>query len=186
MTKLIGGMTISLDGYVAGPGGDADIGALYSDHDTLMASDVMREQLAETGAALMGRRMFDMAEDPDSYAVDYEFQCPIVVVTHEAPAHVPARNDRLFIEFATDGLPAAVDRAKELAGDRAVTVLGGPDLLDQLLVLGLVDELRIDVMPVILGGGRRFLEGIGRRIDLAALDVCLTGPRTSLHLAVPR
>jgi dihydrofolate reductase len=130
--------------------------------------------------------MYDMAEDPDSYAEGYEFQCPIVVVTHEAPARLPARNDVLFIEFAIDGLPAAVERAKELAGDRAVSVLGGPDLLDQLLTLGLVDELRVDVMAVILGDGRRFLAGVDRAIELETLDVTVTGPRTSLHLAVRR
>lgn len=184
MTKLIGGMTISLDGFVALP--DGDIGPLYSDFDTLMGSEGFAEQQAETGSALMGRRFFDMAEDPDGYAVDYEFQCPIVVVTHEAPSRQPARNDVLFIEFATAGLPAAVERAKELAGDKAVTVLGGPDLLDQLLTLDLVDELRIDVMPVVLGAGRRFLAGVDRRIDLETLSVLRTGPRTSLHLAVAR
>lgn len=184
MTKLIGGMTISLDGYVALP--DGDTGPLYTDVDTLMGSDAAQASLAETGAAMMGRRFFAMADDPDGYAVDYEFQCPIVVVTHEAPAHQPARNDELFIEFATDGLPAAVERAKELAGDKAVTVLGGPTLLDQLLALDLVDELRIDVMPVILGAGRRFLEGVDRTIDLETLAVERTGPRTSLHLAVRR
>ncbi|HEX7132359.1 MAG TPA: dihydrofolate reductase family protein [Iamia sp.] len=184
MTKLIGGMTISLDGYVALP--DGDIGPLYTDADSVMESPAAQESLAETGSAMMGRRFFDMAEDPDGYAEGYEFQCPIVVVTHEAPARIPARNDVLFIEFATDGLEAAVDRAKELAGDKDVTVLGGPDLLDQLLAADLVDELRIDVMPVILGGGRRFLEGVERRIDLETLDVGVHGPRTSLHLAVRR
>ena len=184
MTKLIGGMTISLDGYVALP--DGDIGPLYADFETLMGSESFAAQRAETGSALMGRRFFDMAENPDGYAVDYEFQCPIVVVTHEAPSHQPARNDVLFIEFATDGLPAAVARAKELAGDRAVTVLGGPALLDQLLTLDLVDELRVDVIPVVLGAGRRFLEGVDRHIDLETLGVGVTGPRTSLHLAVRR
>ncbi|HMJ76359.1 MAG TPA: dihydrofolate reductase family protein [Iamia sp.] len=184
MTKLIAGITLSLDGYMAGPEGD--VGALYPDFDTLMGSEVAQEQLAETGSILMGRRMFDGAEDPDSYADDYEFQCPIVVVTHEAPAHQPARNDLLFIEFATDGLPAAVDRAKELAGDREVTGIFGPEILSQLLDLDLVDELRIDVMPVILGGGHRFFGGVDRHVDLELLDVSVTGPRTSLHLAVRR
>lgn len=184
MTKLIGGMTISLDGHVALP--DGDIGPLYTDGDTVMESDAAQASLAETGAAMMGRRFFAMAEDPDGYAQGYEFQCPIVVVTHEAPARIPARNDRLFFEFGTDGLPAAVDRAKQLAGDKAVTVLGGPTLLDQLLGLDLVDELRIDVMPVVLGGGRRFLAGVDRRIELETLDVSVTGPRTSIHYAVRR
>lgn len=184
MTKLIAGITISLDGYMSGP--DGDVSALYPDFDTLMESEVMQVQLEETGTVLMGRGMFDGAEDPDSYADDYEFQCPIVVVTHEAPEHRPARNEKLFVEFVTSGVAAAVDRAKELAGDREVTAICGPELTAQLFALDLVDELRIDVMPVILGGGRPFFGGLDRHIDLDLLDVATTGPRTSLHLAVRR
>ncbi len=184
MTKLIAGITISLDGYVAGPDGDAH--ALYPDFDTLMESEAMKVQLEETGSVLMGRRMFDAAGDPDSYADDYEFQVPIVVVTHRAFDREPARNETLFVEAATAGLTAAVARAKELAGARDVTAICGPDLMGQLLTLGLVDELRIDVMPVILGGGTRFLEGFAEHVDLALLDVMGAGPRTSLHMAVRR
>jgi dihydrofolate reductase len=184
MTKLIAGITTSLDGYVAGPDGTA--GALYPDFETLMASEVGQVQLAETGSVLMGRGMFDAAEDPDSYADDYEFQVPIVVVTHREVERQPKRNEQLFVEFATAGLEAAVDRAKALAGDRHVTAICGPDLMGQLLAAGLVDELRIDVMPVILGGGTRFLDGFGRHVDLDLLDATVTGPRTSLHLAVRR
>lgn len=182
MTKLIAGITTSLDGYVSGP--DGDVSPLYPDFETLMASEVGQVQLAETGSVLMGRNMFDAAGDPDSYADDYEFQVPLVVVTHVAPGHVPARNEQLFVEFATDGLEAAVARAQELAGDRHVTAICGPDLMGQLLAGGLVDELRIDVMPVILGGGQRFLDGFAQHVDLDLLDVIVTGPRTSLHLAV--
>src|SRR5689334_3860629 len=113
MTKLIAGITTSLDGYVADRAGDAH--ALYTDFETMMDSDVMAEQLAETGAVLMGRRMFDSPGDPDSYADDYEFQVPIVVVTHRPFEREPARNEDLFVEAATDGIEAAVGRAKELA-----------------------------------------------------------------------
>jgi dihydrofolate reductase len=130
--------------------------------------------------------MFDGAEDPDSYAEDYEFQVPIVVVTHEAPEHQPARNERLFVEFVTSGLEDAVARAKELAGDREVTAICGAELVAQLLDLDLVDELRIDVMPVILGGGRPYFGAVDRHIDLELLDTSVTGPRTSLHLGVHR
>lgn len=184
MTKLIAGITTSLDGYMSGP--DGDVSALYPDFDTLMESEVMQVQLEETGTVLMGRGMFDGAEDPDSYADDYEFQVPLVVVTHEAPAHQPARNEKLFVEFVTTGVEAAVGRAKELAGDRDVTAICGPELTAQLFALDLVDELRIDVMPVILGGGRLFFGGLDRHIDLELLDVNVTGPRTSLHFAVRR
>jgi dihydrofolate reductase len=184
MTKLIAGITLSLDGYLAGPGGD--VSALYPDFETLMESEVAQAQLEETGSVLMGRGMFDGAEDPDSYADDYEFQVPIVVVTHEAPDHQPARNERLFVEFVTAGVEAALDRARELAGDRHVTAICGAELVAHLLALDLVDELRIDVMPVILGGGRPFFGAVDRHVDLELLDVAVTGARTSLHLAVRR
>jgi dihydrofolate reductase len=184
MAKLIAGITLSLDGFMADPDGDAH--ALYSDFETLMASEVMQEQLDETGSVLMGRRMFDAAGDPDSYAADYEFQVPLVIVTHRPFEREPARNDELFVEAATDGLPAAVERAKELAGDRHVTGIFGSGILGQLLALDLVDELRIDVMPVILGAGTRYFDGVDRPLDLELLSSVRTGPRTSLHLAVKR
>jgi dihydrofolate reductase len=184
MAKLIAGITTSLDGYMSDADGDAH--ALYSDFETLMESEVMKEQLEETGSVLMGRTMFDAAGDPDSYADDYEFQVPIVVVTHRPFEREPARNEQLFVEAATEGLEAAVARAKELAGDRHVTGIFGADILAQLFALDLVDELRIDVMPVILGRGHRYLDGVDRHIDLDLLDVQVTGPRTSLHMAVRR
>lgn len=184
MTKLIAGITLSLDGFMADPDGDSH--ALYSDFDTLMASEVMAEQMEETGSVLMGRRMFDAAGDPDSYADDYEFQVPIVVVTHRAFEREPARNESLFVEAATSGLAAAVARAKELAGDRHATGIFGSDILGQALALDLVDELRIDVMPVILGGGARYFAGVDRPLDLELISSVRTGPRTSLHMAVKR
>src|SRR5215211_2896947 len=89
MTRVIAGLTISLDGYFE----DADGGfsALYSDFEELMDSAYMKTSQAETGAVLMGRRTFDMAGDPDSYAVDYEYQVPLFVLTHRAPEREPQR-----------------------------------------------------------------------------------------------
>ena len=180
MAHVIAGMTVSLDGYVQDPDGDAH--ALYSDLFDGGDSSYLAASQAETGAVLMGRRTFDMPGDPDGYADGYEYQVPIVVLTHRPPAVEPKRNDQLFVSFV-DGIQAAVARAVELAGDRAVTVVGGVDVNRQLLAAGLVDELRVDVMPVLFGGGRRLFEETGR-LTLEKLGVDEEGPRTSLRFRV--
>src|SRR3954451_22116123 len=181
MTHVIAGLTVSLDGYFE----DADgrFAALYSDFEELMESASMKASQAETGAVLMGRRTFDEAGDPDSYAVDYEYQVPLFVLTHRAPEREPARNDDLYVTFVTDGLESAVAQATAAAGDRAVTVVGGADLNRQLLAAGLVADLRMDVMPVLLGSGRRLFDDVaGTRLE--KLGVEEAGGRTSLSFRV--
>jgi dihydrofolate reductase len=185
MTRVIAGQTVSLDGYFEDADGSA--GMLYTDLDDLQDSAYMKKYQDETGAVLMGRRTFDMAGDPDFYADGYEFQVPIVVLTHRAPEREPRRNDRLFFTFVTDGVEAAVARAADLAGDKAVTVVGGADLNRQLLAAGLVDELRIDVMPVLLGDGRRLFDGAppgSARLEKLGVDE--EGARTTLRFRVLR
>ena len=184
MTRVIAGQTVSLDGYFE----DADgrFAALYSDFEELMDSAYMKASQAETGAVLMGRRTFDMAGDPDSYAVDYEYQVPLFVLTHQAPERQPKRNENLYVTFVTDGLESAVTQAIAAAGDRAVTVVGGADVNRQLLASGLADELRIDVMPVLLGGGRRMFDGVAPGIRLEKIGVEEAGVRTSLSFRVLR
>src|SRR5918994_2055495 len=141
---LIAGLTLSLDGYYEDANGSA--GALYTDREALQDSAYMKALQAETGAVLMGRRTFDMSGDPDSYAVDYEYQVPLFVLTHRAAEREPARNENLYVTFVTDGLESAVAQATAAAGDRAVTVVGGADLNRQVLAAGVLHELRIDVM----------------------------------------
>lgn len=184
MSRVIAGLTVSLDGYFEDA--DGTFSALYSDFEELMGSTYMKTSQAETGAVLMGRRTFDEAPDPDSYAVDYEYQVPLFVLTHRAPEHEPARNDRLWVTFVTDGLESAVAQATAAAGDRAVTVVGGADLNRQLLAAGLADELRVDVMPLLLGGGRRLFDGLAPGVRLEKIGVEDVGARTSLHFRVLR
>lgn len=87
MAKLITGMTVSLDGFVADREGNAD--ALYPDLAALQDTPYMEAMAAETGAVLMGRGAFEMAEDADAYADSYELQRPIFVVTHQPPDKHP-------------------------------------------------------------------------------------------------
>jgi dihydrofolate reductase len=181
MAKVIAGMTMSLDGFVADPDGDA--GPLYPDLEALRGTPTpyMDALIEETGAVLMGRRAFEMA-DPDSFVGSYEFQVPIFVVTHHPPAVPPKQDDRLTFTFVTDGVESAVAQAKVAAGDRAVQVIGGVSVIQQLLQAGLVDELRVDVMPVFLGDGVRLFESaILRGIRLEKVGVDEVGARTTLR-----
>jgi dihydrofolate reductase len=181
MAKVIAGMTMSLDGFIEDA--DCSAAALYPDLADLQDEPYMKAMQDETGAVLMGRRTFEMAGDPDDYADTYEFQVPIFVVTHTPPPVAPKRNERLFVTFVTDGVRDAVSRASQAAGDRAVTVVGGADLTRQLLAAGLVDELRVDVMPVLLGAGLRLFEDTGP-IALEKLGVDEVGARTTLRFRV--
>ena len=183
MARVIAGMTVSLDGFVQDANGSTD--ALYPDLAELQDSAYMKAVQERTGAVLMGRRTFDMAGDPDGYADSYELQVPIFVVTHTPPPVEPKRNERLFFTFVTDGVESAVARAAEAAGERAVTVVGGVDLNRQLLSAGLVDELRVDVMPVLLGAGLRLFDGTPP-LALEKLGVEEAGARTSLRFRVVR
>jgi dihydrofolate reductase len=146
----------------------------------------MDAAIERTGAVLMGRRTFEMG-NPDAYVGQYEFQVPIFVLTHAPPPVAPKRDERLTFAFVTDGVESAVAQAKAAAGDRAVTVVGGPSVVRQLLQAGLVDELHVDVMPVLLGGGLRLFEGPGlERVRLEKIGVDEIGARTSLRFRVGR
>ena len=185
MTRVIAGLSLSLDGFFEDADGSA--AALYTDLVDLRDSAYMKALQAETGAVLMGRRTFQMAGDPDSYADTYELRVPLFVVTHRPPARQPKRNDRLYVTFVTDGLESAVAQARAAAGDKAVQVVGGADVNRQLLAAGLADELRIDVMPVLLGSGRRLFDGLAvDGIRLEKLGVEEAGARTSLAYRVLR
>lgn len=182
MAKVIVGATMSLDGFVADQAGGVD--RLYPDLVALRGTAYMNSLIDETGAVLMGRRTFEMG-DPDSYVGEYEFQVPIFVVTHEPPRVRPKEDERLTFTFVTDGVESAVAQAKSAAGDKAVQVVGGANVARQLLEAGLVDELRIDVMPVLLGAGLRLLDQSSlANVRLEKLDVQDVGVRTSLRFRV--
>jgi len=112
----------------------------------------------------------------------YEFQVPIFVLTSHPPETPPRQDERLTFTFVTDGLESAVSQARAAAGDQ---VVGGASVVQQLLDAGLVDELVVDIMPVVLGGGLRFLEDFDQeRVRLEKLGVDDIGPRTSLRFRV--
>ena len=182
MTKLILGMTTSLDGFVADQRGRA--GRLYPDLTALQGTAYMNEVIGQTGAVLMGKRTFEMG-DPDSYGGNYEFQVPIFVLTHHPPRVAPKQDEHLTFTFVTDGVHAGVAQAKAAAREKAIQVVGGPGVAQQLLDAGLVDELWVDFMPVFLGTGRRLFESASlERVRLEKIDVRELGERTTLRFRV--
>ncbi|CAN5193101.1 dihydrofolate reductase family protein [soil metagenome] len=185
MAKVIVGMTMSLDGFVADQAGSAE--RLYPDLAALRGTDYMNAAIEETGAVLMGRRTFEMA-DPDSYVGDYEFQVPIFVLTHEPPRVAPKQDEHLTFTFVTDGIPSAIAQAMAAASEKAVQVVGGASVVQQLLLADLVDELHVDVMPVLLGAGIRFFANsdLLERVRLEKIGAQEVGARTSLTFRVKK
>jgi dihydrofolate reductase len=184
MGRVIAGMTMSLDGFVADAEGKVD--RLYADLAELRRTPSMEATIAATGAVLMGRRTFEMG-DPDAYVGNYEFQVPIFVLTTHPPERPPKQDDRLTFTFVDDGIAAAVSRAQAAAGAKDVQVVGGASVIQQLLRAGLVDELHLDVMPALLGGGLRLLENLDPdRGRLETRGVETVGQRTSLRFRVVR
>jgi dihydrofolate reductase len=182
MGNVIVGMTLSLDGFVAGP--DGDVSRLYPDLGALRYTEMLAESIRATGAVVMGRRAFAMG-DPDAYAGQYEYQVPIFVLTHTPPAKAPRQDEHLTFTFVTDGIDSAIRQARAAAGDRDVTVVGGASTIRQCLQHGLVDVLQIGLMPVLLGDGLRLFERLSLPpLALEKFSVIESGPRTDIYFRV--
>jgi dihydrofolate reductase len=176
--KVTFDISMSLDGYIAGP--NDDIGNGLGDggeqlHEWLydLASwrerhgieggeaspdaDILEEAFAGTGAVVMGKRMFQLAEP--AWGDDPPFHMPAFVVTHEIRDPLPKGGGTIF-HFVPDGVEAAIDQAHTIAGTRDISVAGGADVIRQCLDAGLIDEFQVHVAPVLLGGGRRLFEGL--------------------------
>lgn len=184
MGKVVLGMTMSVDGFINDRRGSVE--ALYPDLAALQETEPMRESIQNTGAVVMERNSFAMAEDPDSIAENYEYQVPIFVLTHHPPKKYPKETDTLTFTFVTDGIENAIEQAKAAAGDKDVTVIGAASTAQQCLRAGLADELQIDIMPVFFGGGLRPFEDIGAgQIQLERMKVKeLPSGRTHLEFRI--
>ncbi|MBN1453687.1 MAG: dihydrofolate reductase family protein [Anaerolineales bacterium] len=170
MGKVILGTTMSVDGFINDYNGS--VAALYPDLETWRYTEPGRESIQSTGAVVMGRNSFAMAEDPDWFAGNYEYQVPIFVLTHQPPKKHPKETDNLTFTFVTDGIKSAIQLAKAAAGDKDVNVIGAANTAQQCLQAGLADELHIDIMPVLLGAGLRLFDDAGAiQIQLERLQI---------------
>jgi len=140
--------------------------------------DVLRETFERTGASVMGRRMFDLGEQ--AWPEEAPFHTPVFVVTHGRRDPWERPGGTTF-HFVTDGVEAAVDRARDAAGDRDVRVAGGGATILQAVNDGLVDEFTIALSPVVFGSGTRLFEGVDA--DRVALEPVRAEPtRRVTHL----
>jgi dihydrofolate reductase len=157
--RVILGMTISLDGFIEDR--NVSVGALFPDLEVLDTTEVMRESQRNTGSVVMDWKEFAMAEDPDWYAGNYEYQAPIFVLTDKRPEKHPKETDELTFTFVTDGFEGAVRQAKAAAGAKDVTIIGSVKTVRECIKAGVADELHIDIIPLFLKDGFRPFEDIG-------------------------
>ncbi len=154
MSRVIIGATMSLDWFMNDRNGD--VSRLYSDFEALRRTEMLQEEIRTTGAVLMGRHAYDMAQGD---LTGYEYQVPIFVLTHNAPSQpIKGENDQLTVTFVNADIESAIAQAKAVVGDKNVTVVGGADTAQQCLRAGLADEIHIGIVPVLLGNGLRFFE----------------------------
>jgi len=166
MPKVIADITMSLDGYVTGPGADIEhgLGDAPELHDWVSEQDAVDTEILEgataaSGAVVMGRRLFDTVDGPDGWSKDMGYGAqqagtpPFFVVTHSPPEHVRLKGDLgMSFTFASD-LETAIDQARAAATHGDVVIMGGGDVIGQALAKGLVDEFHVHLAPLLLGGG---------------------------------
>lgn len=191
---------MSLDGFVAGPEQSVvnpiGIGGMglhewvfplkvwrvmhgLEGGETNENSQVIEASLANIGATVMGRNMFGGhpgswdAKQPWNgwWGVDPPFHHPVFVLTHHARAPLKLDGGTTFT-FVTDGVEAALEHARRAAGGRDVSLGGGAKAAQQYLAAGLVDEMEINLVPVLLGGGERLFDRVGS--DLRGMELVRT------------
>jgi dihydrofolate reductase len=188
MGKVRCNISISLDGYAAGPNQSLEnpLGeGAERLHDWVVGLEVWRkahgmeggevnastpvlaESIANVGAGIMGRNMFGGGQGPWGdepwtgwWGEDPPFHTPIFVLTHH-PREPLTLSDTMFV-FVTEGIESALEQARAAAGDKDVTINGGAATIQQYLAAGLLDEIELHVTPVILGSGERLLDSIGQ------------------------
>lgn len=186
MSSVTCHISISLDGFVAGPNQSVEdpIGeggmrlhewmfdtASWREQQGLEGgertadAEVLDEVVRDVGAYIMGRKMFGGGDGPWDQAwtgwwgEDPPYHVPVFVLTHHSRAPLPMRGGTTFA-FVTDGIGSALEQARAAAGDKDVAIAGGASAVQQYLAAGLLDELYLHIVPVILGAGERLLEGV--------------------------
>ena len=180
-------ISVSLDGFVAGPNQSVDdpLGEggerLHewvfptdswrrqhgmSGGEQSVDSEVIDEVVQNVGAYIMGRKMFGGGDGPWDeswkgwWGEDPPYHTPVFVLTHHAREPLPMQGGTTF-RFVTDGIESALAQAREAAGDKDIAIAGGASAVNQFLAAGLLDELYLHIVPIVLGGGERLLVNVG-------------------------
>ncbi len=210
VSKLRFEITISADGYVAGPnqseehplgegGGQLHEWALKLDAwrkshgrsggEVNPSSEIVEEAMENVGAVVMGRNMFGGGPGPwdDSWrgwwGEDPPFHVPVFVLTHHRREPLEMEGGTTF-HFVTDGIESALAQAQEAAGGKDVRLGGGARAAQQYLAAGLIDELQLNVVPVLLGDGERLFENVGADLKLQQTRVVHTPEVTHIRYRV--
>jgi len=195
MTKVVADISVSLDGFVTGPDVTLEQGlgrggeALHTwalDGDAV-DREILTTTTDATGAVIMGRRLFDIIDGPHgwtdemAYGADLAAAPPVLVVTRTPPERTRLSPDRFT--FVVDGIRSAVAKARTLADDRDVVIMGGGETIRGALDAGVVDELRLHLAPVLLGAGTPLFTGAVLR-PLRQIHVRASGHATHLTYRV--
>ena len=188
MTRLKANLAMSLDGYVAGPeqgpedplgkGGlrlhewAFELAAFRDGHDgeggVVNASTTVVEEMQENvGAVIMGRNMFGPIRGPWQdeswrgwWGEDPPYHAPVFVLTHHPRGPLEMQGGTTF-HFVTDGIESAYEQAVAAADGKDITLGGGASTVQQSIAAGLLDELQVNLVPILLGGGERLFDGLG-------------------------
>jgi dihydrofolate reductase len=168
MSKVYTGASMSLDGYISGPGesgfehlfkwlgnGDVEVPTAKPDMTmrmTPVSAQHWREFMDTSGALVVGRKLFDFTS---GWGGLHPMGVPVVVLTHSVPDGWEREGEHFT--FVTDGIESAIEKARELAGGKGVGLNGGT-IASQALSARLLDEIWVDLVPVLLGGGTPFFE----------------------------
>ena len=204
-------ISISLDGYVAGPnqseehplgeGGEQlhdwviKLAAWRESHgyeggEVNASSPLLEESQQGVGAVIMGRNMFGggpgpWSEDPWQgwWGEEPPFRMPVFVITHHE--REPLKLGETTFTFVTDGIESALEQAREAAGDQDIAIGGGAEAGRQYLAAGLIDQMQLNVVPILLGDGARLFEdGAGTGLDLEPALVVDTSEVTHLRYRI--
>ncbi|HYH11561.1 MAG TPA: dihydrofolate reductase family protein, partial [Thermomicrobiales bacterium] len=187
MSKVIADMSMSLDGYIAGPNDSID-NPLGDDGERLhewmtsleswqqshgleggernQDSEIAEEYGRDVGAYILGRRMFDNGQGPwgddpfrGHWGDNPPYHQPVFVLTHHPRLSLPMEGGTTFY-FVTEGIEDALARAREAAGDLDVRISGGASVVRQYLNAGLIDQIQLQIVPILLGDGIRLFDGL--------------------------
>ena len=212
MSRLRFEISVSADGYAAGPnqseenplgeGGEqlhewvVKLDAWRRSHgreggEANASSEIVEEAMENVGAVIMGRNMFGGGPGPWEeswrgwWGEDPPFHVPVFVLTHHPRESLQMEGGTSF-HFVTDGIEAALNQAREAAGGKDVRLGGGAEAAQQYLAAGLIDELQLNIVPVLLGAGERLFENVGADLKLEQTRVVHTSDATIVRYAVSR
>lgn len=195
MSDVVVDITMSLDGFVtgpdAGPGqglgrGGEPLHAWVFDPDSEVDQAILQASVDGSGAVILGRNLFDVVDAPDGwcdemgYGAQHAARPPMFVVTHDPPAE-----PRLPFFTFVGSVEEAVERGREVAGDRDVFAMGGGDVINQIVGLGLADRIQIHLAPVLVGDGTPLFQGVDVT-ELEQVDVQVSPHATHLTYRVKR